>query len=165
MPWWAWVLAAPAILFGLVCAAFGLLGALTAPSVSRAVTINGLERIVQIHYYHWLPRLLRVWGLSMYPHVYLKGHLWPQGTPWDGKTKTVQRWQVAHELAHCAQALRWGWFVYRCRAFGEPLIWWRHNARPMEREANAYQRGITLGTDPDVSAPWLADYVNAGMPA
>lgn len=164
MPWWAWVLAVPVGLFGLFCAAFGLLGFLSSPSISRPVQLDGRAVAVEVHFHHWLPRLLRVWGISMYPHVYLKGQLWSKEWPWDRKTKTCQAWQCGHELQHLGQARRWGWLVYRVRAFGEPLIWWRHNSRPMERNANAHQHAITVGTDPDVRAPWLSDYDNAGDP-
>jgi len=164
MPWWGWVLLAPVAALAAFTAFFAVVGATSIPSVGWHVGFNGVVRPVRIHYRHWLPRLLQVWGIAMYPHVYLKGELWPKGKPWDGKTPTAQAWQVGHELWHCWQAIEWGWLRYRATALWQIVRYWRHNSRPMEQEANARQAAITLGTDPIVEAPRLAAFDNAGMP-
>lgn len=159
-----WLVAIPGAWFLGWCGVF-FLASRTPPTRVLTVAFSGVPRTIALHERHWLPRLLRAWGVAMYPHVYLRGALWPKGQPWDGSTVTCQAWQCGHELWHLWQYRRWGGCVYRVRACVEPLIWWRHNRRPMERDATAHQRAVTEGTSPAVSAPWLADYDNLGMPA
>src|SRR3990167_8718446 len=173
MPWWGGVLL---VLAGLPVLAYvvflGLFWAASRSTPTRSFLVGfgqgalHFERRVYLHEHHWLARMLPGWGQSNHPHIYLDGELWPKGKPWNKwiDPPTTMAWQVGHELWH-----NWQKIVRDDLGWGISALWniltrhWRN--RPEEQEANAHQRGITLGTDPYVSAPWLADFVNAGGPS
>ncbi len=167
MPWWAWVLIALGTLPVVAYLAFlGLFFAasLSTPTRIFEVRFGGRWRRVYLHEHHWLARILPGWGQGYYPHVYLDGELWPKGKPWRRgiDPPTTQAWMVGHELWHL-----WKKLLRSDVAWGVSTLWhvltrhWRN--RPEEREAVARQRAITLGRDPDIYAPWLADFDNWGM--
>jgi hypothetical protein len=53
---------------------------------------------VRVKLYHWLPRLIRVDGITLYPYVLCSG----------GYEKTL----LNHEFIHVAQVRRQGWFGF-----------------------------------------------------
>jgi len=56
---------------------------------------------IKVRYTHWLPRLLRVAAITLYPYIFIAG----------SKEKTQNR-LYKHEMTHIWQVVTYGWFRF-----------------------------------------------------
>lgn len=150
------------ILLGLVLVALVVLGyilhrAKQDPDDRRAIRVDGDDVPVYLHFRHWLPRKLGVWGFAMHRHVWMYAE--QDDTP---------REYLAHELIHRIRThlvgsvratleAAWEWATQR--------VWRRRGT-----EEEARRMGNILAQHPSscpleiagrvvtVNAPWLREY-------
>jgi len=56
---------------------------------------------IKIRHKHWLPKLIRVNGITVYPYILLRD-----------EPKNVKKHTYKHELQHCYQVEEIGWFSF-----------------------------------------------------
>lgn len=157
-PWWGdLVLVLLLLLLALVGAGVWIyLQAIRGLKYAKPVEVNHqgrwAEHTALLHYDHWLPRALNIWGISIGHHIWLR---YGPPVPTRHGRPVTQRWQMAHELAHFAR-----WMLKPDLALFLAFLWQhtrKKKNRPEEKFAYEHQHSIAVGTSGLVRFPgnWL----------